>query len=220
MSSEEENSEITARRKDLQLGRRFFHMLGGLSVVVIYGLLFTHTQVVQFLGVTACVLYIFDRSRVVYPEIARKFEGLTRFFLRAEERLQESTMIPYVMAILLCVISFPKPVAIFSILSLAFGDPLSAIVGIRYGKRHLVPEKTIEGSLAFLLTVFLCSLCVLLYMTDAEGWRVFMSALILSVLGTAFEMIPLKLDDNLTIPLFIGFAGWGSCYLMGISKLN
>ncbi|QQR80616.1 MAG: hypothetical protein IPJ69_00140 [Deltaproteobacteria bacterium] len=201
MSSEEENSEIVARRKDLQLGRRFFHMAGGLGVVLIYGLFFTHTQIVQFLGVTACVLYIFDRSRVVYPEIARKFEKMTRFFLRAEERLQESTMIPYIMAILLTVISFPKP------------------MGIRYGRRHLVPDKTLEGSLAFLITTFLCSVGVLFYMTHAEPWRIVISSFILSVLGTCFEMLPLKLDDNLTIPLFIGFTGWALCYLMGISNL-
>lgn len=212
-----EVSEVTAVRKDLQLGRRFFHMSGGFGVVLIYGIFFTYSQIVQFLGTAACIVYIFDRCRVVYPEIARKFEGMTRFFLRAEERLQESTMIPYILAVLLTVISFPKPVAIFSILTLAFADPVSAIVGIRYGSRHLVPNKTVEGSLAFFITAFFCCLGVLLHMTGAEVWRVVMTSLLLAASGALFEMLPIKLDDNLTIPLFMGFVGLGFCRLMGVA---
>ncbi len=215
-----ETNAPTATRKDLHLGRRLFHMMGGTTVVIVYGLFFTHSQVVQFLGAVACIIYIFDRFRIAYPEIAKRFEGVTRFFLRAEERLQESSMIPYVIAILLTVISFPKPIAIVSILTLALADPFSAIVGIRYGKRHVVKEKTIEGSLAFLLVALLCCLLVLFRTTNASGWKIVVTSLLLSPSATFFEMLPIKLDDNLTIPLFMGFLGWGLCILMGIPLIN
>jgi dolichol kinase len=34
--------------------------------------------------------------------------------------------------------------------------------------------------------------------------------------GAVFAMLPLRLDDNLTIPLFVGFAGWVVCAMVGI----
>ncbi len=207
----------TATRKDLHLGRRLLHMASGIVVAIAYGLFFTHSQAIQLLGTIACIAYVVDRVRVAYPEIARKLEKLTNFFLRAEERLKESSMIPYVIGILLTLLSFPKPIALIAILTLAIADPLSAIIGILYGKHHFfVREKTLEGSVAFLSVTLLCSFAILFNATLAPWWLVLTVSILLSVAVTAFEMLPLKLDDNLTIPLFVGFAGWGLCFLAQI----
>ncbi len=214
-----ENEAPSATRKDLHLGRRLFHMASGLVVVVAYAIFFSHTQVVHLLGTIACIAYVFDRFRVAYPEISKKVEWITNFFLRAEERLKESSMIPYVIGILLTILSFPKPIALVAICILAVADPLSAIIGIRFGKRHWVKEKTKEGSLAFFTVSFLCCFYILFHTTLAAWWQILFSSLFLSFAVTAFEMLPIKLDDNLTIPLFIGFIGWGICALFGISLI-
>ncbi|MBF0492622.1 MAG: hypothetical protein HQM15_07570 [Deltaproteobacteria bacterium] len=212
-----ENEPPTATRKDLHLGRRFIHMASGIAVTLSYWLLFSHTQVVHLLGTIACIAYVSDRFRVAYPEIAKKFEGLTNFFLRAEERLKESAMIPYAIGILLTILSFPKPIALVAISTLAVADPLSAIIGIRFGKRHWVKEKTIEGSLAFFSVAFFCSFYILFHSTTTLWWQILLISSILSLTATAFEMLPIKLDDNLTIPIFVGFVGWALCVLLGLS---
>jgi dolichol kinase len=53
------------------------------------------------------------------------------------------------MGVLLTLISFPKVVALVAIYTLAVADPLSAIIGIKYGKTKIVKGKSLEGSLAF-----------------------------------------------------------------------
>ncbi len=213
----EEIDPHTATRKDLHLGRRLLHMMSGITVAVAYGLFFTHPQAIQLLGTIACLAYVIDRIRVAYPEVARKLAPLTQFFLRAEERLKESSMIPYVMGVLLTLLSFPKPIALVSISILALADPLSALIGILYGKHHVVQEKTLEGSLAFFVISLLCSFSILLGLTQGAWWMILGVSFLLSLAVTALEMLPIKLDDNLTIPLFVGFLGWGLCALSGIS---
>jgi len=42
------------------------------------------------------------------------------------------------------------------------------------------------------------------------------ASLLLALAATLFEMVPLRLDDNLTIPLFVGFAGWIVCAAVGV----
>ena len=42
------------------------------------------------------------------------------------------------------------------------------------------------------------------------------AALVIACAATAFELVPLRLDDNLTIPLFVGFTAWITCALSGI----
>ena len=212
-----ENEAPQATRKDLHLGRRLFHMTSGMVVVFAYALLFSHAQIVHLLGSVACIAYVFDRFRVAYPEVAEKLEWLTNFFLRAEERLEESAMIPYAIGILLTILSFPKPVALMAITILAVADPLSAIIGIRYGKKHWVKEKTVEGSTAFFTVAFLTSFYILYHTTSGIWWQMLGVSFFLSLAVSAFEMLPIKLDDNLTIPLFVGFVAWGLCGIFNIS---
>lgn len=197
----------TATRKDVQLGRRLVHMVNGSAVATAYALLFTHQQVVHVFGTIACVVYILDRIRIHYPEALRSVPWVNTLFFRAEEQVKEAAMTPYVIAILLTLLTFPKPIALIAIYTLAIADPLSALVGITWGRRHLVPDKTVEGSLTFLATTFVIALAVLGSVTTL--WSgVVVAAFLLGVAAAAFEMLPLRIDDNLTIPLFVGFAAW------------
>jgi dolichol kinase len=43
------------------------------------------------------------------------------------------------------------------------------------------------------------------------------AAVLIGMAAAVFELLPLRLDDNLTIPLFVGFAGWIVCGLLGIT---
>ena len=135
---------------------------------------------------------------------------------RAEEQLKESAMVPYAFAVLLTIITFPKPIALVAIYTLAIADPLSAIFGIKYGKRRIVPHKSLEGSAAFFISTFLITLGVLAVYTGGVSLGIFMVTLAVAFVTSGFEMLPLKLDDNLTIPLFTAFALWILCETFGI----
>jgi len=207
----------TATRKDLQLGRRLFHLTNGVVIATAYGRLFTHQQIIHLFGVIACLVYILDRVRIHYPEVLQRVPRVNTLFFRAEEQLKESAMTPYAIAILLTLIPFPKPIALIAVCTLAIADPLSAVVGITWGRRQIVPNKSVEGSAAFFVATAAVSMAVLGWATAAARLPLVGAAVLIGLTAALFEMLPLRLDDNLTIPLFVGFAGWIVCGLLGIA---
>jgi len=208
----------SATRHDLQLGRRLFHLLNGVSVASAYALLFTHEQVIHTFGTIACTIYIADRLRMAYPEvIAQRAPWVNRLFVRAEEQVRESAMIPYVIAVLLTIITVPKPAALVAIYTLAIADPVAAVVGIRWGRRRITHNRTLEGSLAFFVTTLLIAALVLGWEGMVEPWTVTAAATSIALAAAACEVIPVRIDDNLTIPLFVAFLTWMTSTLFGIA---
>lgn len=207
----------TKTRHDLQWGRRFFHAGAGTLVGSAYALLFSRTQVISILGTIACILYLLEQIRISYPEIGQKLKWINEFFLRAEEQVKESAAVPYALAVLLTIITFPKEVALIAIFTLALGDPLSAITGITFGKHKIISGKSLEGSLAFFSVAFLVVFLVLSISTGYGSTRILGVSLMIGLLGSLVEMIPSRLDDNLTIPLFMSFIAWICLYLFEVA---
>jgi dolichol kinase len=209
-------SAPSATRKDLQLGRRLVHFANGSAIATAYALIFTHQQIVHTFGSIACLVYILDRVRIHYPELLERAPWINTLLFRAEEQFKESAMTPYVIAILLTLLTFPKTIALIAIYTLAIADPASALVGITWGRRRIVPGKSVEGSLAFFAATAVVTIVVLRLTTIVAAGPLAVAALAIGLAGAVFEMLPLRLDDNLTIPLFVGFAGWVVCALAGI----
>jgi dolichol kinase len=208
----------SATRHDLQLGRRLFHLVNGVSTATAYALLFTHEQVVHVFGTIACIVYVVDRVRIAYPEaIARWAPWANRLFVRAEEQVRESAMIPYAIAVLLTILTVPKPAALVAIYTLAIADPAAAVVGIRWGSRRIAQNRSLEGSLAFFTATLLITATVFAYAADGPPLAMAGAACTIALAAAACECLPLRIDDNLTIPLFVGFATWIVAAVFGVS---
>jgi len=212
-------STPTSTRHDLQFPRRFFHMSMGTTAGVIYYSFLSHQLAVSILGTAACIVYIVEQIRINYPEYAATFKIVNKYLLRAEEQLKESAGMPFVMGLLLTLLSFPKVVALCAIFTLAIADPMSAIVGIRFGKRKIMQRKSLEGSLAFFISTFLILITVFsgLYQNDI----IIISALgfIVASVMTGLELIPVRIDDNLTIPIATGLMTWLFAAILGIPTI-
>lgn len=217
----EENTEstenLTATRSSLQLPRRMVHMSMGVVIALVYHFFLTHERAIYILGTSACVVYIIEQIRTSYPEYMAKFDVVFKHIFRAEEQLKESAGVPYIMALLLTILSFPKPLSLVAILTLAIADPLSAIIGIKYGKHKWAVGKSIEGSAAFFFSTLIISTTILLHFTDAYWGWVFLLTFTSSFIISGFELIPLRIDDNLTIPLFTAFTLWILGAMIGIT---
>ena len=207
----------TASRRDLQLGRRLFHVANGVAIASAYALLFTHQQLVHVFGTIACLIYIADRIRIHYPEAVARVPWLNRLFFRAEEEFKESAMIPYAIAILLTILTFPKPAALIAIYTLAIADPLAAVVGIRWGHREIIPDRSVEGMIAFFTATLAVALAVLGLATTAPYTALAGASILIAVVAALFELLPVRIDDNLTIPLLVGFTSWIACALFDIT---
>ncbi len=211
-TSADSNVHIHPCRKNLHYARRFFHMGMGVSVALLYGLFLDHNHAVSLLGTILCTFYVFEQIRINYPEYSQKFGKITKTIYRAEEKLKESAAIPYVIAVLLTILIFPKVIAVSAILTLAISDPLSAIVGIKWGKRRIVAHKSLEGSSAFFISCAAIIFLVFLAKTPEVGhfslWALLFFSLSSAFFCTVVESLPIRLDDNLTIPLSTSFILW------------
>lgn len=212
---DEQKDELPSRH-NMQITRRLFHMFNGFSIATLYLISFSHSQMIHFLGTLACMLYLFEQIRINYPETAARLLPFTKLIMRAEEQLKESAMVPYAMAVLLTIITFPKHIALVGIYTLAFADPLSAIIGIRFGKHKISPTRSVEGSSAFFLSTFVVSLIVLAGYNSGFDATVFLVSALLGLFCALFDLIPLKIDDNLTIPLFTAVSLWTICTVFGV----
>ncbi|MCB0175726.1 MAG: hypothetical protein KDJ97_34805 [Anaerolineae bacterium] len=107
------------------------------------------------------------------------------------------------------------------ILLLALADAAAALVGIRYGRRHYTTfdgDKTLEGSLAFLVTAFFCIQAPLLLFSPLQSVETLLIALLLSLLLMMVEAVAWRGLDNFFIPIF-GFLLLDGTMGMSIGEL-
>jgi len=97
-----------------------------------------------------------------------------------------------------------KHLIVFSLIPLIVGDAFSTIIGNKIGRIKLTKNKSLEGSIAFIISSFLV---LILIFPDK-----LMLALIASFLGSIIELLPI--NDNLSIPVILALS------LSALKKLN
>jgi phytol kinase len=114
----------------------------------------------------------------------------------------------YPLAIFLTyIMAYGRPwLFVASVLTLALADAGAALVGSRWGRlRYQVEdeEKSLEGSLAFLLLAWAAIFLPALFLAGLSWQVAALSALLVAVLVTGFEAISLHGADNLFVPLAV-----------------
>ncbi len=116
--------------------------------------------------------------------------------LRTAEQKKQLTGATYLfLGMALTLYLFSKEAAVPALLFLTLADPAAAIAGKQFGIKSFF-NKTPEGSLAFFLTAS----AVILGLTSC-GW----AGLGVALFATIVEGLPLRVNDNLLIPLVSGF---------------
>ncbi len=179
----------------LEIRRKVWHAIP-LAIPIGYQY-FSKEQALMIL-LPFCAFYVLgDLLRHFHKGYAALFDRvITSRFLREREKTGLIGSTYFVLGALLTIILFPKEVAIASIYILVISDGSAGIVGSAWGRTPLVHGKTLEGSLAFFVTGMIV---VAFTMQHNLLWG---TAAVLG--GTLAELLPKKLDDNLTIPLVVG----------------
>jgi dolichol kinase len=205
------NSVRLPFRSDLNLMRKVWHM--GMGLVIVYLYLLGIPQSNALLILSACLagdLFI-ENARLRSPVINQRMMRLWGTIMRSHEVNQMSTIPHYIVAVILAIGLFPKPVAVLSILYLACGDPVASLFGILYG--HKGPRfkngKTLIGTGAGILVCTLISYFYLQAISITHSNTVILMVSLLGGLaGGLAELIPFEIDDNFTIPVVSGFLLW------------
>jgi glycerol-3-phosphate acyltransferase PlsY len=97
-------------------------------------------------------------------------------------------------AALLSVLVFDKPIAVSSMAFLVIGDTAAAVVGKKYGSAHYW-GKSLHGSLACFFSCLVIGAIVL-----GKSWVVVAGA----ATATIVEALPVPMDDNMRVPIISG----------------
>lgn len=197
----------TIQYKD-ELYRKLIH-LTSLSIPIIYYFISTETAAL-ILGILAALALIIDLARYLHPETGKVFYKYFGFLLREHEldhkkkNLNGATYV--LISALISVLIFPKVIFISAFSILIISDSLAALIGRKFGK-HKFLSKSLEGTLTF----FISACIVILFTPKVSGFfEEYLIGFIGAFVGAIVENISFRLiDDNLSIPLSVGFTMWG-----------
>lgn len=97
-----------------------------------------------------------------------------------------------------CVLIFPKLIAITGMLILSLADSLSAVFGRLSRGKHIVPDRTITGILVFFLVALIISFLTPKYFYSLKEYSLYIA---MSAVTAAADVIRLPVDDNFVIPV-------------------
>lgn len=187
-----------------ELKRKMIHIS---SSWIAFAYLFLNKEIMLIiLGAAFIGCLLFDVFRVYSKSFNKFYLKYIGPVLRSHEyHIKKITFTgaTYLMfAALLCVIIFPKEVAIAAILLMTIGDAAAAIVGKSFGKVNIF-TKTLEGSIAFFVSGIIIVFLMPKLSTDPNELYVGIAAVIVT---SIIEVMPLKLDDNITVPVVFGLS--------------
>jgi dolichol kinase len=189
-----------------ELFRKGIH-LSSLSIPVAYTLLDKGTVLAILFPLTA-VFLLTDIARIFSPPFRKFYHRIFGWLMREHERGPGSKSLNGASYVLLsaciCILLFPKVIAITAFSILIVSDTVAALVGRRFGRKPFL-AKSREGSAAFFL-----SAVVVVLVTPKEFWSPaeYLIGTAGAGIGAIVESLPVAIDDNLSIPLAIGGAMW------------
>ena len=128
-------------------------------------------------------------------------ERLLRFvpLFKPEERARLTGATFLVLAATLAFALFSKEVAVLCLIFVSVGDPVAALAGFR-SRRGRLFGKSIAGTVAFGAAALAAASLAALHPDVGWAWWIVVGAMVAAV----GEMLPLRLDDNLSVPLAAG----------------
>lgn len=113
---------------------------------------------------------------------------------KSKERKSFSSMTFFLLSSFLIIWLFPISISVTSLCFLILGDMAAKFFGIQYGKTELF-NKTMEGSIGFFIISFVVGYFLLSYLPNLT----IIMMLIGAITATLIEVLPIKINDNLTI---------------------
>lgn len=132
--------------------------------------------------------------------------------MRKHEKKNVSGMLFMVLSTIVVFTVFDFRIALTALLITVFGDLVSALVGIRYGKHKIKTGKTWEG--------FAAGLVMNLFIAGVFLWEYPLILFAMAIVASVVEFLTYKLDDNLTVPISSAFAGHTVAFILGVSLVQ
>ena len=179
----------------LEIRRKLIH-LTSLSIPIGYSFIDRDTTLAILAGVFVLSLSL-EIGRLFIPRIRSRVHPVFAPIMRVAEERKLSGATYLLAGAWITIYFFEKEIALVGLLLVSLSDAAAAIVGTAYGKIHLW-QKTLEGSTAFFASTGLI-LIVMMNLSVEE----MLTALFI---GTLVELLPIPINDNLTLPVLTALA--------------
>jgi len=138
------------------------------------------------------------KSEVVYNLYLKYFGFLLRGheFDRDKFRVNGASWV--LIGDIVCILLFPKYIAITGMLLLSLSDSLSAIIGRIYGKKQYAPDRSYAGTFTFLFVGIIIVILSPKYVYIPAEYYIGLIAVIITTLADSTK---LPVDDNFAIPV-------------------
>lgn len=155
-------------------------------------------------GIGTALMVLLDVFRKIYPVVNNFYIKVLGIVLRKNEINAEDHFLTggtyYALGVFLALVLFQKEIAAPAIMIMIVCDTSAALFGKTMGK-HKIGNKTIEGSVAFFLVGLL-----IIFLTPKITNEIseYIYAVIALLIAAVIEATPIKIDDNISIPLSFG----------------
>lgn len=195
-----------------EIGRKVIHLLS-LSFLIIYAFFssyFNHKIALIVLAFLLTILIEIEYFRLEIGKHIPILSYLWRMYKREREREALGGEVFFLIGSIICLAVFETRIAFAAILMTTFGDLASSLVGRKFHnlKIHYLKNKAFEGIFAELIVDLIVGFLVFYYpFCNFSGAVLWPIALVMALTATFVETVVSKIDDNLLIPLFSGFNG-------------
>ncbi len=177
--------------------RKLLH-ISSCSIALSYLWLFKDRSIMLIIvGTLTIIAIVIELLRSKNNYIQKIFEKYFNFMLRKNEIKGFFTGATWLLlGNFLTIFIFPIFVAVPALLYLSIGDAIAALVGKNF-RRFTIGRKSLVGS----FFGFLCGLILVSLVNKVLPFHVIMIG---SIVAMIIEILPIAIDDNLTIPLLSG----------------
>lgn len=198
-------------RSDLHLTRKLWHILTGSFGLVFYKKSGIHIErMATILLIFAMAAFLFDFFRLRRPALNRVVLKFLRPIMRESEKNSVTGLPFYALGVSLSLFFFSPKIAILSVFFLVFADPIASFFGVLYGKDKLLPNKSLQGTIAAFTVCYVATLAYgLVHVGSSMNVLVF--SIFAGLIGALSELCSQFVDDNLCIPVLSG---------LGLTLLN
>ena len=183
------------REKTFKPWRIVFHSLGGIIPVLYYFLDIAKQDALVILAPFLLVFLIFDIVRLIDQRLNAKFIATFSALIHEYETKQFNASTYFLISSFVTILVFPENIAVIALCFLAFGDTMAHFVGTTVGRIRIF-DKTLEGSIACFVICLVIALLLFDIRVSCVG----------ALVATLVELLPLRIDDNLLIPIISGAA--------------
>lgn len=181
-----------------EIARKTYRMLGLIFPIIYF--IYTKKVTLFILVIGLAIFALYDILKIMIPSLSKFYFKYLKWISKKKEKRGLTGTTYLLISFLLTVFLFEKNIAIAAMTFSVMGDAASSLIGKKFGKNKLIGKRTFEGSVAFFIASLIAGLIFLYF-----GLEITYGIMFIGILAaTIAELLPIQIDDNLTISIVSG----------------